>query len=69
MRLLEIAERLLPISLLELSLPAVLKIMLDRRALAVRFTGCSHAGEEFYAIEAAITPVRRGAEMLLITKR
>jgi site-specific DNA recombinase len=45
-----------------------LKIMLDRRALAVRLIGSSRAGDEFYAIEAALTLVRRGAEMLLISK-
>ena len=45
-----------------------LKILLDRRALAVRLIGSSRAGDEFYAIEAPLIFTRRGAEMLLITK-
>jgi DNA invertase Pin-like site-specific DNA recombinase len=45
-----------------------LKILLDRRALAVHLMGCSRAGDEFYAIEAPLIFTRRGAEMLLITK-
>lgn len=43
-----------------------LKILLDRHALAVRL-GTPCAGDEFYAIEAALTFTKRGAEMLLIT--
>ena len=45
-----------------------LKILLDRRALAVRLIGTPSAGDEFYAIEAPIIFRGRGAEMLLITK-
>jgi site-specific DNA recombinase len=36
--------------------------------LAVRLTGSSRSGDEFYAIEAPLISTRRGAETLLITK-
>jgi site-specific DNA recombinase len=45
-----------------------LRILLDRHALAIRLIGSSRAGDEFYAIEAPLILMRRGAEMLLITK-